>query len=281
LTGPSPPRYVGKNMQPISKPPAMRALLLTAVVLGMVHSGIEAADQEPQVFNGVPTADYPALAGITIQFSGSLGLCSGTLIAPAVVLTAAHCVENGPLAVTVSFVVSGTQQDHPVRQIEIDPRRVAGRLAADIAVLKLATPVNDVVPIPLARVRPRPGSTGTIVGFGEDASGQIAHREAGTIRVGRCPARLRRAGLSRLGTFVCWRADRGGAGICPGDSGGPLLVGGAVAGVAVATTSPGCGPSRLDVDTSVAAYSGWIDEQLQPDVVAPNTPSLPPPTLPL
>src|SRR5262249_60344054 len=77
-------------MQPISKPRAMRALLFTAVVLGMVHSGIEAADQEPQIFNGIPTADYPALAGLTIQFTGSLGLCSGTLIAPTVVLTAAH-----------------------------------------------------------------------------------------------------------------------------------------------------------------------------------------------
>src|SRR5262249_29301028 len=37
-------------MQPISRPRAMRALLFTAVVLGMVHSGIEAADQEPQIF---------------------------------------------------------------------------------------------------------------------------------------------------------------------------------------------------------------------------------------
>jgi len=268
-------------MQPISKPRAMRALLLTAVVLGMVHGGIEAADQEPQIFNGVPTPDYPALAGLTIQFSGSLGLCSGTLIAPAVVLTAAHCVENSPQAVVASFVVSGTQQDHPVRQIEINPRRVAGTLEADIAVLKLATPVNDVAPIPLARVRPRPGRTGTIVGFGEDASGQIAHRQAGMIRVGRCPAKLRRAGLSRLGTVVCWRADRGAAGTCEGDSGGPLLVAGAVAGVTVATTSPSCGPSRLDIDTSVAAYRGWIDGQLQPDVVAQNTALHPPPSPPL
>src|SRR5262249_7106550 len=183
LTGSSPPLYVGRDMQPISKPRAMRALLLTAVVLGMVHSGIEAADQEPQIFNGIPTADSPALAGLTIQFSGSLGLCSGTLIAPTVVLTAAHCVENDPQAVTASFVVNGTQQDHPVRQIEIYPRRVAGGLEADIAVLQLATPVNDIVPIPLASVRPRPGSTGTIVGFGEDASGQIAHRQAGTVPV--------------------------------------------------------------------------------------------------
>ena len=247
-------------------------MLLTAVILGMVHSRIEAADQEPQIFNGIPTADYHALAGLTIQFSGSLGLCSGTLIAPTVVLTAAHCVENDPQAVTASFVVNGTQQDHPVRQIELYPRRVAGRLEADIAVLQLATPVNDIVPIPLASVRPRPGSTGTIVGFGEDASGQIAHRQAGTIRVGRCPAKLRRAGLSRLRTVVCWRADRGGAGTCPGDSGGPLLVAGAVAGVAVATTSPGCGPSRLDIDTSVAAYRRWIDEQLQPGVAGGTIP---------
>ena len=70
---------------------------------------------------GADLADL-SLQRYTVSVASSKGKCTGVVLAQDIVLTAAHCVENGPLAVTVSFVVSGTQQDHPVRQIEIDPR---------------------------------------------------------------------------------------------------------------------------------------------------------------
>ncbi len=62
---------------------------------------------------------------------------------------------------------------------------------------------------------------------------------------------------------LCWRPGRRGSDTCSGDSGGPLLVDGAVAGV----TSGGIGtqscPSVLSYDTNVVRYRGWIEDVLQ------------------
>src|SRR5262245_66407122 len=50
----------------------------------------------PQIFDGVPTADYPAVAGVAVLLDGGLvASCTGTLISPSVVLTAARWVWRG------------------------------------------------------------------------------------------------------------------------------------------------------------------------------------------
>jgi secreted trypsin-like serine protease len=61
-----------------------------------------------------------------------------------------------------------------------------------------------------------------------------------------------------LGKSLCWRQADQLHDTCSGDSGGPLIVNGAVAGV----TSGGIGlmdcPSVLSFDTNVARYRSWI-----------------------
>ena len=217
------------------------------------------------IYNGTPTADFPAVVGLVItNRDGSAALCSGTLIAPSAVLTAAHCLAFDPVRVVAVVYPAGTRVDYVASAFHSHPRFSLARFAvADIAIVRLASSVADVVPVPPAQRSPHPGTTGAIVGFGEDGSGRVGLKQAGTIRLRRCPRVVRTGnGRVRLAKSLCWRGNQL-SDTCSGDSGGPLLVNGVVAGV----TSGGIGttecPGQLSFDTNVARYRVWIADTLR------------------
>lgn len=88
--------------------------------------------------------------------------CTGTLVAPDVVLTAAHCVINPtskrPFAVERLHFLAGFRQSRfaahgRVAEVEIAGRYVQGgeKLRRDLALVHLETPMADhIAPIPLA-----------------------------------------------------------------------------------------------------------------------------------
>jgi secreted trypsin-like serine protease len=219
-----------------------------------------------RIYNGTPTGEFPAVGGLLIMMPEGIALCTGTLIAPAVVLTAAHCFENGPSAATAIFFPNGsTQEDHNAVAYAIHPNYRPGVLAyADIALVLLAEPVLSVAPMPVSSVAPRPRRKGLILGFGQDQSGRVGRKEMGSVKLKRCPRTFRPAGLTRgqLSSSLCWRPKRRGQDTCHGDSGGPLIVEGAVAGV-TSGGFPDC-PGRLSWDTNVAFFRPWIEATLQP-----------------
>jgi secreted trypsin-like serine protease len=121
--------------------------------------------------------------------------------------------------------------------------------------------------MPLAARSPRPRATGTIVGFGEDGRGTIGRKQVGTVRLRRCPRAVRvRGGKVRLTKTLCWRPRDQTNDTCSGDSGGPLIVDGAVAGVTSGGIRAGGGscPSLLSYDTNVARYRAWIASVVGP-----------------
>jgi hypothetical protein len=79
----------------------MRAKNLAVAALGSLLGDVVAqrtpnqlATGDSRIINGQPAdvADYPFLVSIRASEDGESGICGGTVIAPNVVLTAAHCV---------------------------------------------------------------------------------------------------------------------------------------------------------------------------------------------
>jgi V8-like Glu-specific endopeptidase len=216
----------------------------------------------PQIINGIPTSDYPAVAGLTIWNPTDVALCTGTLVSPSVMLTAAHCVAEGPLAIdAVFFPTPTTRSSYAVIAYEIHPE--FNFPEADLAVLLLEAPVVDVTPISLVGQTPRPRTQGTIVGYGKDETGRVGLKEMGTVRLKRCPRRVPALGLWRgaLTRAICWRSRPSQQDTCHGDSGGPFLIGNTLAGV-TSGGDPHCS-GTLSWDTNVVPFLPWILSRLR------------------
>jgi secreted trypsin-like serine protease len=205
---------------------------------------------------------------------GSRGnFCTGSLIAPHVVLTVAHCVQPGADYKIVAYGADGKPQLQNVRKVAIHPNfnmqaMASHRATADVALLKLEKPLPDiVVPAALgAKRRVKPGEALTIAGFGVIQAG-TGHglglpREAKLTVTGH-PSSLQ----IRLVDPIT-RNQRSGLGACTGDSGAPAYDGdgpqksGQVIGVVSWTTAPndeeGCG--GFTGLTPLLRYRDWIVE---------------------
>lgn len=166
----------------------MRSVPILSVVLISLLSGPPALAQAPRL-PGLGSADprqgvdmqalpWRALGRVQTELGTR---CTGTLIAPAAVLTAAHClvtprtrqlVQPG----SVHFLLGADRGQHArhsrvLRFTLADGFDAArnGPPSADWAVLTLATPMAlpDRI-LPLATTPPRPGETIALGGYGQD-----------------------------------------------------------------------------------------------------------------
>ncbi len=193
-------------------------------------------------------------------------LCTGTALAPDLVLTAAHCV-TGKFAYTVKIFQGGPAI--AMRSVAVHPQfnpasYAASRATADVALLKLETPIENLVtPAKLAPARNvAVGELLTIAGFGVTAAG--TDRGLGMPRMAKLAVTGKPGSLQIRLFDLATRNQRAGLGACTGDSGGPAFEGAtaSIIGVVSWTTAPnddeGCG--GLTGVTPLLLYRGWILE---------------------
>ena len=186
-----------------------------------IHYGVELT---PEQFNTVGLVKC-------LQPDGKTGLGTGTLIAPRLVLTAAHVIENAPAPAGVSFVLETPAG--PVQSRVLAYRANPGYfdwssglpdgvsqesvIANDIAILLLEGAFPRTLDYyPLAELDPAPGSTLTAIGYGQSESKKSgeATRRSGTLRF-----KMKHGNflLHTSGEETFQRTDHG-------DSGGPQLL---------------------------------------------------------
>lgn len=191
---------------------------------------------------GVETEDHPAVVGIAIQHSFGIGACTGSLIAPNMVLTAQHCVADSPEGGVVcgetafedpfipsSFLVT-TEPNLPfnprdyyrVSEVHV-PSGDKDLCGNDMAVLILTEniPYDEAFPItPRVDSPVEAGELFDAIGYGHTGDGSGAGtRRIITDREVICEGQ----DCVRGGAPVTRKEWIGNDGTCEGDSGGPAL----------------------------------------------------------
>jgi trypsin len=206
---------------------ACRLIALAAVgAAALVPAAAGAAERQPMIVGGGvdETPDVGWIAALKVRGSYT---CTGSLVAPAFVLTAAHCTLRTRAR---HWVVRLDTKDRDeggvvrrVRRILRFPRFRTFDDFGDMALLRLRRPV-DVEPVRLVRTGTHwIGNPGYIAGWGQTRGG--IRPSARLLRSVWVPIRpdpvcVRQYGLWESRAMLC--AGNRRRGTCAGDSGGPL-----------------------------------------------------------
>jgi secreted trypsin-like serine protease len=215
---------------------------------------------------GAPPA---SVARSVVTIVGSRGnFCTGTAIAPDLVLTVAHCVLPGSDYKIVQYDSGRQPVLRDVKSVTAHPKfdlqtMLGHRATADVALLKLAAPLQGVEPAVLgAPGAVAPGDEFLVAGIGVATRGD--GKSGGTLRAASLVATGRPGNLQIRLVDPATKGERAGLGACTGDSGAPVFRSAngryTLVGVVSWSTGPansaGCG--GLTGVTPLSLYGEWI-----------------------
>ncbi|MBC6461254.1 S1 family peptidase [Actinomadura sp. HBU206391] len=245
--------------------------VLAAAVMGVaapswaITNGYADHGAHPQV--GALLSDQP-------NDDGTWAFCTGTLISPTVLLTAAHCGPDLKTArVSFSSHYEPGDKVYTGRYVA-DDRYDAESHLHDIAVVIFSRAVPNIRParLPSAGMLDRLNTGGdlktsefTPVGFGAVNSGDGTDGTDGaqlTYTDTRHRTSISFKALGKVWLELTPDASSGEGGTCYGDSGGPNFLGGSASDLLVATTISGaddaCAATNFDYRLDTAPARGFI-----------------------
>jgi secreted trypsin-like serine protease len=271
--------------------------LAGAVLIAVIAASLWAAAAAPasspgaqaSIINGqnATIAEFPSLAFIVRSEGDSALSCTGTVISPRLVLTAAHCIEDldrGGIAAPSRFTVV-TGLANPYRSSEAERLDVAathvfpqynpGTGRGDAGLLVLASPTSA-PPIALATAADAPlyagGATVSLAGWGltrfsTRSSSQVLQATSAVVEN---PTTCKGRTQPYQSTYspaaqMCTSSPPGlRTGGCFGDSGGPAIAqraDGSVVEIGVISTGgPGCSTKVPNVFTRADLVSTWAGQ---------------------
>ena len=240
----------------------MKRFLFIALALAALSPAQAMVGGAPAAENGVGRS--------VVTIVGSRGnFCSGALIAPDIVLSAAHCVAPGATYKIVAYDARRQPRLLDVRRVATHPTFnvkgiLAHRASADVALLQLASPMpgKAVAPTGAPRAPIAAGARFTVAGIGVTRRGD--GKSGGTIRAASLIATGRPGNLQIRLVDPATNNAREGQGACTGDSGAPAfeaqdgraVVVGVVSWSTGAKNAAGCG--GLTGVTPLTLYRDWI-----------------------
>ncbi len=257
-----------------------------AAALLVLTAGTAAADPSAQVVGGTRASikDNPFAVYLAPTADTRDPRCTGVVVAPNKILTAAHCVDEGvtgpkPIPLNTRVVVAGRENVHSTGQgvvakitaIAINPSYDS--ISFDSAVLTLDRALTQ-KPLKIAGSADRhlyaPGRSATVLGWGAVKEGgstngylmkaQIPILEDETCRVF--------WGEDDEGndfyenrSMMCAGVTKGGIDACNGDSGGPFVAGGKLIGLV--SKGDGCArPNHPAIYARVDAINSWVRKEI-------------------
>ncbi len=255
--------------------------MLGAVALSLMMGGwlsVHGLPPDPVqevIFGGTTVKSTDEVAtfavGLWITTSQGSSSCTGSLIDPEIIMTAAHCLLDSPTSITAVFTRSFGDWSSTVEVIDYRiPKdyHTEDDFPFDIALLKLATPApRSHGPVRLASPKlPLELLQGVLVaGYGVES-----HLWEGDRYLGNENGDLRTAGVistNRQRNGQLEMATTKGTGTCSGDSGGPVFVRDTKGAIVIANTVAGGGNVDSCKGTSYSLKVGdwipWINLQMR------------------
>ncbi|MFG3230037.1 S1 family peptidase, partial [Kitasatospora sp. NPDC048194] len=202
---------------------------------------------------GEPSSDAAYTATVRLVIGDNLRACTGALVDRYWVLTAASCFTDDPAQPqTLATGAPKWKTTATVGGKAADIAELVARQDRDLVMARLATPVTNITPLPVATTAPSAGQSLRVNGYGRTKDEWVPDKpHTGAFTLDTVSA----GGIGITGT--------GGAAVCMGDTGAPAVrdTNGRAELVAVASRSwqGGC-LGTPTTETRTGAYSTRIDD---------------------
>ncbi|GAA1953389.1 trypsin-like serine protease [Kitasatospora viridis] len=251
--------------------PHPRTAWLTALTGAAIAAGT-LTGTPAAALTGDPTPNGSYAFTAKLDIGAGNRVCTGTLVDPSWILTAAGCFADDPARATA--LPAGAPKDHTtatVGGVGADVVQLVPRQDRDLVLAKLSHPVFGTAPAAVATVPATPGDALRVVGWGRTKDEWLPQQtHTGTTAVTAADA-----------TALTLTPKTAGGAVCKGDAGAPVLRekngGVELTGIATRSWQGGCLDETETRNSALASrtddLAGWVGSTVAQGgpVLAPGT----------